>query len=57
MRSDTKHLASLQFHLKPQPGPEQVLAGAPSSQVHDGFFREGARGSWINKMLKAGPSP
>lgn len=57
MRSDAKHLVSLQFHLIPQPGPEQVLAGAPSSQVHDGFFREGARGSWINKMLKVGRSP
>ena len=55
MRSDAKHLVSLQFHLKSQPGPELVLTGGSSSRVHDGFFREG--GSWINKMLKGGPSP
>ena len=57
MRMGDKHLVSLRFHLKPQPGPEQVLAVGPSSQAHDGFFRRGARGSWINKMLQAGPSP
>lgn len=57
MRSDAKHLVLLQFHLIPQPGPEQFLLGHPVLRFTMASSGREPEWSWTNKMLKVGPSP